>query len=89
MDKKSLVKAGYEAIGATYTDRRTRESDDVKLLDDFVTRLSEGWLVLDAGCGGGVPIAQTLSLLAESSASILQAIRFALHGPESPSPISW
>lgn len=58
---KELVKAGYEAVGDAYTRERRMDSDDARLLDDFVTRLPRGGQVLDAGCGGGGPAARTLS----------------------------
>jgi len=61
MDKKRIVKAGYEAVASQYSETRARGSEDVKLLDDFTSRIPEGGLVLDAGCGGGVPIAQSLA----------------------------
>ncbi len=61
MDHKVTVKAGYNAIAARYLAERTRDSADVRLLDDFMERLPENASVLDAGCGAGVPIAQMLS----------------------------
>ena len=64
MGHKSLVKAGYEAIASEYAkDRETNSEEDVILLDDFISRLPKGSLVLDAGCGVGVPVAVVLSRL--------------------------
>jgi ubiquinone/menaquinone biosynthesis C-methylase UbiE len=61
MNYKETVKAGYNAIADRYLAERTRDSADVRLLDDFIERLPENATVLDAGCGAGVPIAQMLS----------------------------
>src|SRR5687768_5315399 len=61
LDYKKTVKAGYNSIASRYLAERTRDSADVRLLDDFIERLPANATVLDAGCGAGVPIAQILS----------------------------
>ena len=61
MDFKKTVKEGYNAIAGRYLDERTRDSEDVHLLDNLIKRLPEGAKVLDAGCGAGIPISQMLS----------------------------
>ena len=61
MDFKKTVKEGYNAIAARYLAGRTRDSEDVRLLDDFIERLPANAIVLDAGCGAGIPISQRLS----------------------------
>ena len=61
MDFKKTVKEGYNAIADRYLAERTRDSEDVRLLDDFIERLPADAEVLDAGCGAGVPISQLLS----------------------------
>jgi ubiquinone/menaquinone biosynthesis C-methylase UbiE len=61
MDYKETVKAGYNKIARQYLDERTRDSEDIRLLDDLVARLPKRAKVLDAGCGAGVPVAQILS----------------------------
>ncbi|HZJ24375.1 MAG TPA: class I SAM-dependent methyltransferase [Anaerolineales bacterium] len=58
---KATVKAGYNTIANRYLDVRTRDSEDVRLLDELTTRLPAGAKVLDAGCGAGLPISQMLS----------------------------
>ncbi|MBU0983894.1 MAG: class I SAM-dependent methyltransferase [candidate division Zixibacteria bacterium] len=58
---KNTVKAGYNAISEAYLEARSRDSEDVRLLDDLVKRLPRGARVLDAGCGAGVPITRLLS----------------------------
>jgi 2-polyprenyl-3-methyl-5-hydroxy-6-metoxy-1,4-benzoquinol methylase len=61
MDFKKTVKEGYNAIADRYLAERTRDSADVRLLNDFIERLPENSNVLDAGCGAGIPISQMLS----------------------------
>lgn len=61
MDYKEIVKSGYNAIANRYLVTRTRDSEDVRLLDELTTRLPTGAKVLDAGCGAGLPISQMLS----------------------------
>jgi ubiquinone/menaquinone biosynthesis C-methylase UbiE len=58
---KETVKAGYNIIADRYLAARTRDSEDVRLLDELITRLPAGAKVLDAGCGAGLPISQMLS----------------------------
>jgi ubiquinone/menaquinone biosynthesis C-methylase UbiE len=61
MDFKKTVKEGYNAIADRYLAERTRDSEDVRLLDDLIERLPANAKVLDAGCGAGIPISQMLS----------------------------
>jgi ubiquinone/menaquinone biosynthesis C-methylase UbiE len=61
MDFKETVRKGYNAIANRYLAQRTRDSEDVRLLDDFIKRLPAHAKVLDAGCGAGIPISQMLS----------------------------
>jgi len=61
MNHKEIVKAGYNKIADSYLAERTRDSADVRLLDDFIELLAPKSRVLDAGCGAGVPIAQILA----------------------------
>lgn len=61
MDHKETVKEGYNKIAQRYLDGRTRDSADIRLLDDLIARLPEHATVLDAGCGAGFPVAQLLS----------------------------
>jgi ubiquinone/menaquinone biosynthesis C-methylase UbiE len=61
MDYKETVKAGYNKIADRYLSERTRDSEDIRLLDDLMERLPGNAKVLDAGCGAGVPVAQILS----------------------------
>jgi len=61
MDYKKIVKSGYNAIANRYLATRTRDSEDVRLLNELTRRLHEGAKVLDSGCGAGIPISQMLS----------------------------
>jgi len=61
MDYKKTVKEGYNAIADRYLAERTRDSEDVRLLQEFIERLPAAANVLDAGCGAGIPISQRLS----------------------------
>lgn len=61
MDYKQTVRAGYNKIADSYLKDRTQDSEDIRLLDDLMTRLPDHATVLDAGCGAGVPVAQILS----------------------------
>jgi len=58
---KATVKSGYNTIADRYLAARTRDSEDVRLLGELITRLPTGAKVLDAGCGPGLPISQMLS----------------------------
>lgn len=61
MNGKEIVRAGYNRIASHYLSTRSADGDDVRLLDDLIGRLSVGARVLDAGCGGGVPVTRLLS----------------------------
>lgn len=61
MDHKETVKAGYNKIADRYLAERRRDTENVRLLEEFIARLPEEAKVLDAGCGAGIPISQRLS----------------------------
>ena len=61
MDYKEIVKAGYNQIADRYLAERTVDSEDVRLLGDFIELLSPDAKVLDAGCGAGIPISKMLA----------------------------
>jgi ubiquinone/menaquinone biosynthesis C-methylase UbiE len=63
MDHKETVKAGYNQIADRYLAGRKRDSEDIRLLEELITRLPKGAKVLDVGCGAGIPISQRLSEL--------------------------
>ncbi len=61
MDYKETVKTGYNKIADRYLAERTADSDDVRLLGDFIELLAPHAKVLDAGCGAGIPISKMLA----------------------------
>lgn len=61
MNRKELVKAGYNAIARKYTALRSEDTEDIQLLEELVERLPRGAKVLDAGCGSGVPVSRYLA----------------------------
>lgn len=61
MDYKETVKTGYNKIAERYVAERTVDSDDVRLLGDFIELLAPHAKVLDAGCGAGIPISKMLA----------------------------
>ena len=61
MDFKKTVRDGYNAIADRYLAERTRDSEDVRLLNELMERLPADAKVLDAGCGAGIPISQILA----------------------------
>lgn len=59
VDYKALVQGAYDRCGAAYAESRKSEtSPELALLGE---RLDDGASVLDIGCGGGLPVARTLS----------------------------
>ena len=61
MDFKKTVRDGYNRIAGRYLAERHRDSQDVRLLDEFMERLPAHANVLDAGCGAGIPVSLILS----------------------------
>jgi len=61
MDFKNIVKTGYNEIANQYLDTRTTDSEDVRLLGDFIELLAPNAKILDAGCGAGIPITRLLA----------------------------
>jgi ubiquinone/menaquinone biosynthesis C-methylase UbiE len=61
VEHKETVKSGYNAIASRYLAERTRDSEDIRLLEDLMGRLPVNAKVLDAGCGAGIPVTQILS----------------------------
>jgi ubiquinone/menaquinone biosynthesis C-methylase UbiE len=61
VNHKDTVKSGYNKIADRYLAERGRDSENVRLLRDFMELLAPGAKILDAGCGAGIPIAQMLA----------------------------
>ena len=57
---RSLVRAGYDAAATNFLNLRVKKGADVAQLAHLEQRLSPQSLVLDAGCGSGVPVSQSL-----------------------------
>jgi 2-polyprenyl-3-methyl-5-hydroxy-6-metoxy-1,4-benzoquinol methylase len=54
-----IVKEGYDTIAEAYC--RDRDVfDNCTQIEEFISHLPENGVVLDIGCGGGVPVLQTL-----------------------------
>jgi SAM-dependent methyltransferase len=58
---KDLVRAGYDAIAAQYLAARRIDSNQLAFLSELPDRLPSGAMVLDAGCGAGIPVTRWLS----------------------------
>ena len=61
MKPEETVRLGYERAAEAYLADRRQEAPDVAALEHLISRLPAGALVLDAGCGAGMPIAHRLS----------------------------
>lgn len=60
MDRRRTVREGYDAIGEAYLAERSAGGRERDLVEAFAADLPGGARVLDAGCGGGVPVAAAL-----------------------------
>ena len=60
-DPKALVAVGYDAIAETYLERYGRSKVRDYWLGELITRLPRHALVLDLGCGAGLPMARELA----------------------------
>lgn len=58
--EKEVVREGYDSVASAYLEARTRDGADVALLETLLGRLPAGSLVMDAGCGSGVPVSGRL-----------------------------
>jgi len=60
-ERRATVRDGYNRAAAAYLAARPITSPDIRALDHLLQRLPPGALVLDAGCGAGVPILARLA----------------------------
>ncbi len=58
---KDIVKSGYNCIANEYLASRTLDSADVEVIHWLLPLLPINSLILDAGCGAGIPISRLLS----------------------------
>ncbi|UCH37974.1 MAG: class I SAM-dependent methyltransferase, partial [Candidatus Bathyarchaeota archaeon] len=54
-----IVREGYDNIAEEYTKDRDKFDNDQEI-QEFIDHLPKGAVVLDIGCGGGVPVLKTL-----------------------------
>jgi cyclopropane fatty-acyl-phospholipid synthase-like methyltransferase len=59
IDYKRLVECGYNRCAAAYEEARSGETEPPLAL--LMARLADGAMVLDVGCGAGVPVARELA----------------------------
>lgn len=60
-ERKRAVAAGYEALAEDYLAARSRDGPGRELAGSLAADLPAGSLVLDAGCGAGVPASEELA----------------------------
>ncbi|MHA1220745.1 MAG: class I SAM-dependent methyltransferase [Candidatus Heimdallarchaeota archaeon] len=61
MNKKKLVREGYNNIAEEYLAERLEVVEDKSFFDEFTSLIKENDKVLDAGCGAGLPTSKDLS----------------------------
>jgi len=61
VDPSELVRQGYNRIASDYLTARSNGRPDPPVLGQFSNLLPANSLVLDAGCGAGVPVTQFLA----------------------------
>ena len=61
VNRKETVRAGYERVAEAYLADRPQDSPDIAALEHLLVWLAPGSLVLDAGCGAGLPILRRLA----------------------------
>lgn len=59
VDYKALVARGYDTCAEAYDAARREKAEQA--LTMLMNRLDEGAVVLDVGCGAGVPVARALT----------------------------
>jgi ubiquinone/menaquinone biosynthesis C-methylase UbiE len=58
--RREIVRRGYDEVAKRYLAARAA-GGDIELLSELVARLTPGDVVLDAGCGAGVPVMPRLA----------------------------
>ncbi|HEX9897745.1 MAG TPA: class I SAM-dependent methyltransferase, partial [Candidatus Methylomirabilis sp.] len=60
-DPSRIVRDAYDRMASRYLKARSRGLPEPPLLSEFSRLLPPNALVLDAGCGAGLPVTQTLA----------------------------
>ncbi|MEV0987814.1 class I SAM-dependent methyltransferase [Streptomyces sp. NPDC049949] len=60
-DPKELVRRGYDALSLRYDQAYSAETKDQPWISELSGRIPAGGMVLDLGCGSGVPVACALA----------------------------
>jgi len=61
MDKKRIVREGYDEVAEKYLAMRNEDLEEMKFLPEFSSLIPQDGKVLDAGCGAGLPFTKYLS----------------------------
>ena len=61
MEKKKIVREGYNKVALAYQNERHENLEEMKILPEFTSRVTKGGKILDVGCGGGLPFTKYLS----------------------------
>ncbi|MGC9779307.1 MAG: class I SAM-dependent methyltransferase [Candidatus Heimdallarchaeota archaeon] len=61
MNKKKIVREGYNKAAQAYLDKRHKDLEEMNFLPEFSSYIQKGGKVLDTGCGGGLPFTKYLS----------------------------
>lgn len=66
MDQRDVVRDGYDEISETYDEERTADGPERDIAETFASDITDrlsgaSGLVLDAGCGAGRPVLETLA----------------------------
>jgi ubiquinone/menaquinone biosynthesis C-methylase UbiE len=61
MVEKETVLKGYDEIAETYLGERSPSSEEQQALSSFLDEMPPASRLLDAGCGGGEPVLQSLT----------------------------
>ncbi|WP_338035777.1 class I SAM-dependent methyltransferase [Halomicrobium salinisoli] len=59
--ERHVIREGYDEIAEAYDERRRAEGPERDLAEAFAADLPDGSRVLDAGCGAGRPVLETLA----------------------------
>ncbi|NHJ46369.1 MAG: methyltransferase domain-containing protein [Asgard group archaeon] len=61
MDKKEMVRKGYNIAAEGYLDKRNESLEEMNFMPEFCSLIPKESLVLDLGCGAGIPFTSYLS----------------------------